>query len=202
MRCVRAAYTLVPADGRRSRYGIGAVLGALESLGEASYPDVRWPHRELPLADVLAGVARERRLAVVLWSFFSTEFGAAQHRLAAIRAGTPQDAAVLHVVGGAHASAEPELTLRAGWDLVAHGEGEHTIRDLVRTLGGRAADCSPVALRHDGARRRRSGGDGGLLARGPAVLPRRRRQRGEPQGDRRGAHRVGPGRARRRGAPG
>lgn len=133
-----AAYTLVPADGRRSQYGIGAVLGALEHLDAAAYPDVRWPSRDLPLEEVLAGVYAAGRHAVVLWSFFSTAFAQAQARLAQVRAATPEDATVTHLAGGAHASAEPELTARAGWDLVAQGEGELTMRALVDALGSGA----------------------------------------------------------------
>lgn len=127
-------YSLIVADGRRSTYGMAAILGAIEHLDAAAYPRIEWPTRERPLRETVAATVGAGRRAIVLWSFFSTSFTAATARLAAVRAATPPGADVVHLAGGAHASAEPELTARAGWDLVAPGEGEHTMRALVAAL--------------------------------------------------------------------
>ena len=43
----------------------------------------------------------------------------------------------MHVAGGVHASAEPLGTLAAGFDLVVIGEGETTVRELVRAFRDR-----------------------------------------------------------------
>ncbi|NUO52557.1 MAG: TIGR04013 family B12-binding domain/radical SAM domain-containing protein, partial [Polyangiaceae bacterium] len=49
----------------------------------------------------------------------------------------------VHIAGGVHATAEPAQTLRAGFDLVALGEGERTIIDLVLA---KAAGTDPRAV--------------------------------------------------------
>lgn len=69
---------------------------------------------------------------LVLWSFYSPDFEDTAKDLAAVRAATGD--AALHLAGGVHATAEPLATLRAGFDLVAVGEGEHTICQVVASL--------------------------------------------------------------------
>jgi len=69
---------------------------------------------------------------LVLWSFYSPDFETSTAELAAVRAATGD--AALHIAGGVHATAEPLATLRAGFDLVALGEGEHTIIRIVDAL--------------------------------------------------------------------
>ncbi|MBX3233033.1 MAG: TIGR04013 family B12-binding domain/radical SAM domain-containing protein [Labilithrix sp.] len=78
------------------------------------------------------GAAGRAGRPLVLWSFYSPDFDEAAKELAAVRAATGD--AALHVAGGVHATAEPLATLHAGWDLVAIGEGEHTIVTLVDAL--------------------------------------------------------------------
>ena len=64
------------------------------------------------------------------WSFYSPDFAASAEDLRAVKA---EVSGATHVAGGVHASAEPLQTLRAGFDLVAIGEGEAT---AVRLLAG------------------------------------------------------------------
>jgi len=78
---------------------------------------------------------------VVAWSFYSVDADAAAADLAAVRPRTP---GALHVAGGVHATAEPLQTLRAGFDLVAIGEGESTTRALFDAI---ARSEDPRALR-------------------------------------------------------
>ena len=63
------------------------------------------------------------------WSFYSPDFPGTVEDLRFVQ---ERVAAVTHVAGGVHASAEPLQTLRAGFDLAAIGEGETTaVRLLV-----------------------------------------------------------------------
>ncbi len=95
--------------------------------------------------DSLVRAAREGRDAgravVVAWSFYSVDFEAAAADLAAVR---PLTRGALHVAGGVHATAEPQATLRAGFDLLVLGEGETTLRTLMSTV---ARGEDPRALR-------------------------------------------------------
>lgn len=88
---------------------------------------------EQTIEQVNAAVAAGQRVLVV-WSFYSPDFVAATEELAQVRAATRPGARVLHLAGGVHATAEPLVTLRAGFDLVAVGEGEHTFTALVGAL--------------------------------------------------------------------
>lgn len=70
---------------------------------------------------------------LVGWSFYSPESAAFADHFAFVRAelaGVP----CLHLCGGVHASAEPRATLALGFDLVAVGEGESTLIELVVAL--------------------------------------------------------------------
>jgi len=79
----------------------------------------------------LIALLQNTRKCTVGWSFYSPDFAAAARDLAVVKAAT-EGLDVMHVAGGVHATAEPLATLRAGFDLVAIGEGELTVREIVR----------------------------------------------------------------------
>jgi B12-binding domain/radical SAM domain protein len=128
----------VITDARRrpkSKYGMNACLGALEDMSEREYPCVYWPERDESLSDLAHRVGPSYDQLVVLWSLYSTEFTRACEQLAEFRNhGSGLTCKVVHVAGGVHATAEPELTARRGFDYVAVGEGEHTTRLMVEAL--------------------------------------------------------------------
>ena len=78
--------------------------------------------RELRLA------AGRGERAIAGWSFYSPDFAAAVEALRRVKVGAP---GATHLAGGVHATAEPLQTLRAGFDLVALGEGERTAARLI-----------------------------------------------------------------------
>jgi B12-binding domain/radical SAM domain protein len=93
------------------------------------------------------------------WSFPSAGFPAAAAALRAARAAG--GAGALHVAGGAHATAEPDEVLSAGFDLAALGEGERTLPLLLdRLLAGEPAPGPGLAWR-----------DRGWTVRGPRPEP-------------------------------
>ena len=125
--------SVIWAYRRTGKFAFHVLTGALES-------DPRC--RELPIefANGTAAVVAAAKHALarghkvlVGWSFYSPDFAQLaeelQEVLKAIR-----DERIVHIAGGVHATAEPESTLRAGWDLVACGEGERLIRDLVLAM--------------------------------------------------------------------
>lgn len=89
----------------------------------------------LAAADAAVAAPAPAHRVLVAWSFYTPDFAPAVAELQTVRSAC-RDPRVVHVAGGVHATAEPEATLRAGWDLVATGEGERTIVDLV--LAGQA----------------------------------------------------------------
>ena len=70
------------------------------------------------------------RKIIVLWSFFSTQFNETKDQLSIIK-GLFSNIDILHIAGGSHATTSPEHTLKAGFDLIALGEGEIIIRKLI-----------------------------------------------------------------------
>ncbi len=91
--------------------------------------------------------ARGEGPVVVAWSFYSTDFLRAREAMAWIRAHARSEG-VLHVAGGVHATAEPEQTLRAGFDLVVLGEGEATFVELFVALAEGRDPCGLPGTAH------------------------------------------------------
>ncbi|MEO5335277.1 MAG: TIGR04013 family B12-binding domain/radical SAM domain-containing protein [Magnetospirillum sp. WYHS-4] len=117
---------------RRNRaYACHVLLGALEKADLDREVDIRFARGPEALVELIAAGERDGRPVLVAWSFFSPNFAEAVAELAVAKAG--HGPGVLHLAGGVHAAALPAETLRAGFDLVATGEGEATIVDLVRT---------------------------------------------------------------------
>lgn len=146
---------VVWAYRRTGKFAFHVLTGALETD-----PRVR----DVPIVfangpDDLVAALREALAAgervLVGWSFYSPDSAQLFGELAAVRAAI-DDPRVLHVAGGVHSTAEPEATLRAGFDLVATGEGERLVRDLVHTLrhGGEPRTLPGIAWLQDGALRR------------------------------------------------
>lgn len=144
--------TVVWAYRRTGKFAFHVLSGALAADPRtAAIPQV-FAGGATPLREaVLAGLARSGDASptagtsqvLVAWSFYTPDFAAACDELRTLRAAC-DDPRVVHVAGGVHATAEPEATLRAGWDLVAIGEGERTIVDLALAAVARA-DLTKVA---------------------------------------------------------
>lgn len=148
---------VVWAYRRTGKFASHVLTGALAT-------DVRTAAVPIEFANGVAAIvaaARQGLLAgqrvLIGWSFYSPDFAEMTAELRAVRAEL-DDARVLHVAGGVHASAEPEATLRAGFDLAAIGEGERLVSDLVAALLS-GADPRAVAgiASLDGARLRKNG---------------------------------------------
>jgi B12-binding domain/radical SAM domain protein len=116
-----------------SSYALNVILGAIESYADFRELEVRLVEREEELAGSIEDSVSRFRNVVVAWSFYSPEFGKMASDLTDIkkRAGGP---GITHIVGGVHATGEPEQCLRAGFDIVAIGEGEQTAIELVRRI--------------------------------------------------------------------
>lgn len=125
--------SLVFSYQHAGKYAFNVLAGAVE--GDLLYDEVRmvFPRNgELLRAAVDEASARGDRI-VVAWSFYSPSFPAAAQELAWLREQLPH-ARFVSIAGGVHATAETAQTLRAGFDLVAVGEGERTLPELLRRV--------------------------------------------------------------------
>jgi hypothetical protein len=127
--------TVVWAYRRTGKFAFHVLTGALETDPRTAGVPIEFANGvDAVVAAITKALVAPDARVLVGWSFYSPDFVLMRDELQAVRARVA-DARVLHVVGGVHAAAEPEATLRAGWDLVAIGEGERLVRDLVLCLG-------------------------------------------------------------------
>ncbi len=113
--------------GRSALLALAAAADAEPGLGA----EIRFVRGREGLAEAASERLGAGRAVVAAWSFCSPGLAEAAADLAWTRRRV--DAPRLwHVAGGPHASADPEGTLRAGFDLAAVGEGEGTIVALLR----------------------------------------------------------------------
>ena len=141
-------------------YALNALAGALESDPVTAGIDMRFPGTLEELSREMERAASNSRVVLVGWSFYSPRFDSVSGELAELKAGGPFDN-VIHIAGGVHATAESEQTLKAGFDLVACGEGEEIIVELAKRLarGAGIEDIPGLALLRDGRIVRNGRGD-------------------------------------------
>ncbi|HET9554500.1 MAG TPA: TIGR04013 family B12-binding domain/radical SAM domain-containing protein [Anaeromyxobacteraceae bacterium] len=142
---------------KTSRFGLNALLGAVEQDPRTrALPATAAFGLDAAVAAARAALAEGRR-PVVGWSFLTASLAEVTAELAAFRAAL-HDPRVLHVAGGPHPSADPEGTLRAGFDLAARGEGERTLPALLVAAGeGRPPQGVPGLAWLEGGALRTSG---------------------------------------------
>ncbi|MCC6673311.1 MAG: TIGR04013 family B12-binding domain/radical SAM domain-containing protein [Planctomycetes bacterium] len=125
--------TVVWSYRRTGKFAFHVLTGALESDPARPAPPIEFAIGPDHVVRAVRAALAGGHPVLVGWSFYSPDFLAMAAELRAMRAQI-EDPRVLHVAGGVHATAEPLATLEAGFDLVAVGEGEHTIRALVAAL--------------------------------------------------------------------
>jgi B12-binding domain/radical SAM domain protein len=126
--------TVVWAYRRTGKFAFHVLTGALSTDARTKDTPVVFANGvDAVVAAIRSALPGPDARVLVGWSFYSPDARAMAAELRAVRARI-DDARVLHVAGGVHATAEPAATLDAGWDLVAGGEGERTICDLVAAL--------------------------------------------------------------------
>ena len=147
--------TVVWAYRRTGKFAFHVLTGALEAtVGTRDVPVV-FANGVDRLVEAIGTALAGGGPVLVGWSFYSPDAAQMSEELRETRRRV-DDPRVAHLVGGVHASAEPEATLRAGFDLVAVGEGERIIVDCVRALrAGEPLRHVPgiVSLEGEGLRR-------------------------------------------------
>lgn len=115
------------------KYAFTVLAGAVESDPDLADVPIHFPRDRESLLATLRQCVDEGYTVVGAWSFYSASFGPAVEELTWVRERL-EGRRVLCIAGGVHATAETEQTLRAGFDLVAVGEGEYLLRELLGRL--------------------------------------------------------------------
>lgn len=145
------------------KYAFVALAGALEQLEDSGELALRFARDRAQMLELAQVASNAGEQVVLAFSFYSPGCAEAFDDLRWLRERLAERQ-VLFIAGGVHATAEPEETLREGFDLVAVGEGEKTLVELVRRLcAGESLDALPGTSRLvDG--RVRSFGKGELVS--------------------------------------
>lgn len=115
------------------KYAFTVLAGAVEAEPSLSHVSMHFPRDRESLLDTLRQRADAGDTVVAAWSFYSASFGPCAEELAWVRERL-EGRQVLCIAGGVHATAETAQTLRAGFELVAVGEGERTLIELLGRL--------------------------------------------------------------------
>jgi B12-binding domain/radical SAM domain protein len=145
-----------------ARHALNVLWGAVEVTPATAALPCTAADGPAALERALREALAAGRRPVVAWSFYSAGFAEAAAELARVRAAVPcapgvaGPLGVVHLAGGPHASAAPEEVLRAGFDLVAVGEGEETLPAVLARLdaGRGVGDVPGLAWLEDGRLRR------------------------------------------------
>jgi B12-binding domain/radical SAM domain protein len=141
---------LVAHHARNGVHALNVLTAALRADPRTAQTQIRFARDTREIAGILQESSGD---VLVAWSFYSPESEEMGEALRALKA-VETRARVTHVAGGVHATAEPQRTLDAGFDLAALGEGEKTIVELVLAISeGR----DPLSVRGLAAPGRTSG---------------------------------------------
>jgi B12-binding domain/radical SAM domain protein len=145
--------TLIAHHSRNGVVALNVLTAALRAEPSTAGMTIRFAK---DVDAVIAEATSASAPVVVAWSFYSPEFGDVMNDLARVKASLRErEVKALQLAGGVHASAEPRATLDAGFDLVALGEGERTLIELVNAMarGDDPAMVEGIGRLEDGAYR-------------------------------------------------
>ena len=141
------------------KYALNVVADALEGDPALGCVPGDFPDNEEKLIQNLRIRSENCRQVVVGWSFYSPQFPDIAEQLARVKQRFHADN-IIHLAGGVHATAQPEATLKAGFDFVAIGENEQIIVDVLNRLQSNASLHSVRGLAYlsaDGMQRQGKG---------------------------------------------
>jgi len=129
---------LILLDGKSCRHSLNALVGALETDRKLDALELRLPSSEAQLASHVAEVLLAGKRPIVGLSFTTPQLWNVRDLMYRLKARWTKDSdpsKVIWIAGGPHPTADPEGTLRIGFDVAVCGEGEATLLDLLRAIG-------------------------------------------------------------------
>ena len=149
---------LILLDAKLNRHSMNALLGALETDRDLDELDLHRAAGAAQLGQQISEAAAAGKRPIAGLSFTTLQLPKIREIISPHR---PLDgrSPVLWIAGGPHPTADPEGTLRLGFDAVVLGEGEATLIDLLKTVaaGGELAAVPGLAIRGSSGRTRFTG---------------------------------------------
>jgi len=124
--------TLVFLYSRENRYSFNALAGSLESDPFCDRVDLLFPATEEQVTSCVDDSLRACKRTLVGISLATQQLWDTQKIVSSLR--SKFGAQVILIAGGPHPTADPEGTLRLGFDVCVQGEGEETLRDLLKAI--------------------------------------------------------------------
>ena len=122
---------VVLLDTKWNRLSVNALVGALETAPELDAMELRLPASETQLERDVAELVSRGKRPIVGVSFTTPRLPRVRQMVQRVSGKTGP---ILWVAGGPHPTADPEGTLRLGFQAVVCGEGESTLLDLLRAI--------------------------------------------------------------------
>jgi B12-binding domain/radical SAM domain protein len=140
---------LLLLDAKQNRHSLNALLGALETDRKLDDLEIRLPANEAQLGQNIGDALSAGRRPIVGLSFATPQFWQITELMCRLKKPFHDGLPALWVAGGPHPTADPEGTLRLGFDIVVLGEGEATLLDLLETVtaDGGLAEVPGLAFR-------------------------------------------------------
>lgn len=113
-------------------YSINALIGALETDSYFDNINVYFITNKSELIEGLKDIITKHKLIIVGISFFTTQLWDIYNIISSLR--NKYKKKVLYIAGGSHPTGDPLGVLKLGFDFVIVGEGEETLRELLKKV--------------------------------------------------------------------
>lgn len=123
---------LVLLYAKPNRYSFNALVGALETRREFADLVIHFPEDNTGLFGAVSSEIARKKKVVVGVSFSTPQLWQVRDLMLTMRGQFVKQ--VLFIAGGPHPTADPRGTLRLGFDIVARGEGEETLPELLQVI--------------------------------------------------------------------
>ncbi len=112
------------------KYALNVIVGSIMTQRNLRTLPVFFAKNMPELLTHIESARQQSHNVLVGWSFYSPQYLEIIGDLQQIKQQQSGDN-IMHIAGGVHATAEPKQTLESGFDIVAVGEGEQIICDLL-----------------------------------------------------------------------
>lgn len=143
---------LILLDAKSCRHGLNALVGALETDRSLDALELRLPSNEAQLVAHIVEVLSAGKRAVVGLSFTTPQLWQMRDLMVRLKGRLDEQvdhSPVVWIAGGPHPTADPEGTLRIGFNVAVRGDGEATLLDLLKAIaaGGDGAGIPGTVVR-------------------------------------------------------
>jgi len=121
---------------KQNIYSFNALIGAIETDDDLTDIKIYFVRGKENLFRELVTIKKEHQIVILGISFFTTQLWEINTLVKALRKKYSNQ--IIIIAGGPHPTGDPLRTLKMGFDIVVIGEGEETLRDLLKKVNENA----------------------------------------------------------------